>query len=137
WPEEFSDIRAPLEAASDAALAAFDGLRAVASGHGDLVSVFRALRHSPRAQEALYPLIAKLPPVSQFFTQHSLREDAALAEKLSRPANANTGIIHVNNEPGSRGGYSMYVPEYYAPHPRSPLVMALHGGGGHGRGLPL
>src|ERR1044072_1055302 len=68
WPEEFSNIRAPLEAASDAALAAFDGLRAVQNGHGDLGSVFRALRFSPRAQEALYPLVAKTPPVSQFFT---------------------------------------------------------------------
>src|SRR5215468_8439640 len=62
WPKEFSDIRAPLETASDAALAAFDGLRAVQNGHGDLFSVFRALRYSPRAQEALYPLIEKLPP---------------------------------------------------------------------------
>jgi phospholipase/carboxylesterase len=133
WPKEFSEIRAPLEAASDAALAAFDGLRRVQNGHGDLVSVFRALRHSPRAQEALYPLIAKLPPVSQFFTEPSLHEDAALAEKLLQPANANTGITHVNNEPGSRGGYSMYVPEYYSLDRRWPLVMALHGGAGNGR----
>src|SRR5438132_3784592 len=135
WPEEFSNIRAPLEAASDAALSAFDGLRAVQNGHGDLVSVFRALRYSPRAQEALYPLTAKLPPVSQFFTEPSLREDAALAEKLAQPANANTGIMHVNNEPGSRGGYSMYVPEYYTPDRRWPLAMALHGGSGNGRGF--
>ena len=135
WPQEFSDIRAPLEAASDAALAAFEGLRAVESGHGDLVSVFRSLRYSPRAQEALYSLVAKLPPVSQFFTEPSSREDAALAEKLSQLANENTGIIHVNNEPGSRGGYSMYVPEYYTPDRRWPLVMALHGGSGNGRGF--
>jgi phospholipase/carboxylesterase len=135
WPEEFSDIRAPLEAASDATLAAFEGLRAVERGQGDLMSVFRALRHVPRAQEALYPLVAKLPPVSQFFTEPSLREDAALAEKLLQPANANTGITHVNNEPGSRGGYSLYVPEYYAPDRRWPLVMALHGGAGNGRGF--
>ena len=33
WPEEFSDIRVPLEAASEAALAAFDGLRTVENGH--------------------------------------------------------------------------------------------------------
>lgn len=135
WPEEFSGIRVALEAASDAALAAFDGLRAAQNGHGDLVSVFRALRYSPRAQEALYPLTAKLPPVSQFFTESSLREDAALAEQLARPANANTGIIHVDNEPGSRGGYSMYVPEFYSPDRRWPLVMALHGGSGNGRGF--
>ena len=80
WPEEFSDVRAPLAAASDAALAAFDGLRAVERGQGDLVSVFRALRHSPRAQEALYPLIAKLPPVSEFFTEPSLSVDECLAD---------------------------------------------------------
>jgi phospholipase/carboxylesterase len=135
WPEGFSDIRAPLEAASDAALAAFDGLRAVQNGHGDLVSVFRALRYSSRAQEALYPLTAKLPPVSEFFTEPSLRDDTALAERLARAANENTGIIHVNNEPGSRGGYSMYVPEYYTPDRRWPLVMALHGGSGNGRGF--
>src|SRR5690349_12425899 len=133
WPEEFSNIRAPLEAASDAALAAFDGLRAVQNGHGDLVSVFRALRYSPRAQEALYPLTAKLPPVSEFFTEPSLRDDTALAERLARAANENTGIIHVNNEPGSRGGYSLYVPEYYTPDRAWPLVMALHGGSGNGR----
>ena len=65
WPEEFAHLRAPLETASDAALAAFDGLRAVQNGNGDLIAVFRALRHAPRAQEALYPLAAKLPPVSQ------------------------------------------------------------------------
>jgi phospholipase/carboxylesterase len=135
WPEEFSDVRAPLQAAADAALAAFEGLRAVANGHGDLVSVFRALRHLPRAQEALYPLVAKLPPASQFFTEPSLRDDAALAERLAQPAGENTGIFHVNNEPGSRGGYSMYVPEYYKADRRWPLVMALHGGSGNGRGF--
>ncbi len=56
WPEEFAHLRAPLETASDAALAAFAALRAVQNGNGDLVAVFRALRHAPRALEALYPL---------------------------------------------------------------------------------
>ena len=83
WPEEFLGIGTALEAASDAALAAFGGLRMVHDGHGDIVAVFKALRYAPRAQEALYPLVAKLPPVSQFFTEPSLREDAALAEKLA------------------------------------------------------
>jgi phospholipase/carboxylesterase len=133
WPEEFSGIRSPLETASDAVLAAFGGLRIVHNGHGDLVSVFKALRHAPRAQEALYPLTAKLPPVSQFFLDPSLREDAALLERLAAPAGGNTGIIHDNNEPGSRGGYSLYVPEYYTPDRAWPLVMALHGGSGNGR----
>ncbi|MGE0289166.1 MAG: phospholipase [Bradyrhizobium sp.] len=135
WPAEYSNIREPLEAAGEAALAAFAGLRDVQNGSGDLVSVFRALRYAPRAQEALFPLAAKLPPVSEFFTEPSLRGDAALAERLMQPANGNTGINHVNNEPGSRGGYSIYVPEYYTPDRRWPLVMALHGGSGNGRGF--
>jgi len=95
--------------------------------------VFKALRHAPRAQEALYPLAAKLPPVSQFFVEPSLRDDAALLARLAAPANDNTGIIHNNNEPGSRGGFSLYVPEYYTPDRKWPLVMALHGGSGNGR----
>jgi phospholipase/carboxylesterase len=135
WPQEFAHLRTPLQTASDAALAAFEGLRAVQQGQGDLVAVFRALRHAPRAQEALYPLAAKLPPVSSFFTDPALREDADLLARLAEPANPNTGIVHDHNEPGSRGGFSLYVPEYYTPDRAWPLVMALHGGSGNGRGF--
>jgi phospholipase/carboxylesterase len=135
WPAEFSEIKNALEAASDAALAAFDGLREVQNGNGDLISVFKALRYAPRAQEALYPLVAKLPPVSQFFVEPSLREHAALLDRLAQPANENTGILHDHNESGSRGGFSLYVPEYYTPDRAWPLVMALHGGSGNGRGF--
>jgi phospholipase/carboxylesterase len=135
WPENFGSTQASLEAASDAALAAFAGLRAVQRGNGDLTAVFRALRHAPRAQEALYPLAAKLPPVNSFFVDPPLREDAGLLARLAQPKNENTGIIHDHNEPGSRGGFSLYVPEYYTPDRAWPLVMALHGGSGNGRGF--
>jgi phospholipase/carboxylesterase len=135
WPEQFADLRAPLMTASDAALAAFAGLRAVQHGDGDLIAVFRALRHAPRAQEALYSLSARLPPVSAFFVDPALREDTELTALLAEPANENTGIIHDHNEPGSRGGFSLYVPEYYTPDRAWPLVMALHGGSGNGRGF--
>jgi phospholipase/carboxylesterase len=135
WPGEFVDIRNALQAASDAALAAFAGLRAVQNGNGDLVAVFRALRYAPRAQEALYPLAGKLPPVSSFFVDPALREDADLEARLATPAYRDTGIIHDHNEPGSRGGFSLYVPEYYTPDRAWPLVMALHGGSGNGRGF--
>src|SRR6202047_3589767 len=135
WPDPFAYLRAPLETASDAALAAFDGLRAVQHGNGDPVAVFRALRYFPRAQEALYPLAAQLPPVSAFFTDPVLRDDADLKARLAQPEKENTGIIHDHNEPGSRGGFSLYVPEYYTPDRAWPLVMALHGGSGNGRGF--
>ncbi len=135
WPGEFSELQASLAAASDAALAAFEGLRAVEHGEGDLLSVFRALRHGSRAQEALYPLAAKLPPVSDFFLDPALREDSAFAARLAAPAFADSGIFHDRHEPGSRGGFSLYVPEYYTPDRAWPLVVALHGGSGNGRGF--
>jgi phospholipase/carboxylesterase len=88
---------------------------------------------SPGAQEALYPLAARLPPVSSFFVHPDLREDASIKARLAQPANENTGIIHQHNEPGSRGGFSVYVPEYYTADREWPLVVALHGGSGDGR----
>ena len=135
WPEQFLGVQTSLQTAADAALKAFSGLREVQHGNGDLVAVFRALRHVPRALEALYAVAAKLPPVSAFFIDPALRGDAGLAARLAEPANANTGIIHDHNEPGSRGGFSLYVPEYYTPDRAWPLVMALHGGSGNGRGF--
>jgi phospholipase/carboxylesterase len=133
WPEQFSDVRTALVTASDAALSAFAGLRAVQHGHGDLVAVFRALRYAPRAQEALYPLSQKFPPVSDFFLDPALHDDEALKARLAVPRSDDTGIIHDRNEVGSRGGFSLYVPEYYTPDRTWPLVVALHGGSGNGR----
>jgi phospholipase/carboxylesterase len=135
WPMEFSDVRNSLETASDAALAAFSGLRAVQPGRGDITLAFRALRQLPRAEEALYPLSARFPPVSSFFLDPELCEDANLLARLAAPANEATGITHDHNEPKSRGGFSLYVPEYYTPDRAWPLVMALHGGSGNGRGF--
>jgi phospholipase/carboxylesterase len=135
WPVEFADIQRALETASDAALSAFSGLRAVHSGHGDMTLAFRALRQLPRAEEALYPLAAKFPPVSSFFLNPELCEDAGLLARLAVPIGETTGVIHDHNEPNSRGGFSLYVPEYYAADRAWPLVMALHGGSGNGRGF--
>jgi phospholipase/carboxylesterase len=133
WPSEFADVRGSIESACDATLAAFAGLREVERGNGDLIAVFRALRFAPRAQEALYPLAAKFPPVSDFFLDPALRDDAAMKARLEQPAAENSGVFHDHNEPGSRGGFSLYVPEYYTPERAWPLVMALHGGSGNGR----
>jgi phospholipase/carboxylesterase len=135
WPPQFADVRTALEAASDAALAAFTGLRTVQHDGGDIASVFRAMRYLTRAEEALYPLAARLPPVHTFFLDAALRDDAPLAARFAEPAVADSGIFHDHNEHGSRGGYSVYVPEYYAGNRAWPLVMALHGGAGNGRGF--
>ena len=100
-PAGFADVRTSIEAASDAALAAFAGLREVQHGDGGLIAVFRALRYVPRAQEALCPLAAKFPPVSDFFVDTALRDDTALKARLDQPAARDTGIFHDNNEAGA------------------------------------
>ena len=133
WPPRFARVRGSLEAASDATLAAFSGLRSVLHGHGDLGEVFRALRYFPRAQEALYPLAASFPPVNSFFVDPALRENTDLLARLAEPVAQNAGVVHDRNEPGSRGGFSLYVPEYYTETRAWPLVVALHGGSGNGR----
>ncbi len=97
--------------------------------------MFRALRHVPRAQEALYPLAVQFPPVSSFFLNAANRDNADLLSRLQANAREDTGIFHDHNEPGSRGGFSVYVPEYHTPERAMPLVMALHGGSGNGRGF--
>ena len=95
---------------------------------------YRALRGATRATESLYVIAGALPPVSRFFVEPGLRDDAALLGKLARAdaGRDNVGVLHASNAPGERGGFSMYVPEYYDGAEPWPLVMALHGGSGHG-----
>ena len=89
---------------------------------------YRALRQVSRALEALYPLAAVLPTVNRFF----LASDDRDGRRPSR-ADVPTGVMHAGNDTGERGGFSVYVPEDYDPARAYPLVMALHGGAGHGR----
>ena len=131
WPDEMAEVRDRLAGAADAALAAFEGLREAAVTD-DVGTAYRALGQLPRAQELLYPLAPALPPVSRFFLNPAQRDDADLLARLGRP-NPDAGVIHGENERGQRGGLSVYVPETYDPAVAHPLVVALHGGSGHGR----
>ena len=132
WPDAFAGLRTRLQTAADAALAAFADLRAAPDQPESLSAAYRALRHLPRAQEALFPLTSGLPSVSRFFLPPADRDNAALHTRLVQ-TNPHTGIIHAGNDPGSRGGFSLYVPEYYTPDRAWPLIVALHGGSGNGR----
>lgn len=131
WPDDLADVRDRLAYAADAALLAFEGLRAAARDD-DLRTAWRALGQLPKACEQLYPLSPALPPVSRFFLDPARRGDAELLARLADPR-PDTGIIHLENESGQRGGVSLYVPETYDPARACPMVMALHGGSGHGR----
>jgi phospholipase/carboxylesterase len=133
WPNELAVMCNQLTTATDAALAAFEGLRGAPDQADGVRAAFRALRYIPRAREALYPLAAAVPAINRYFLDPVLRDDADALARAAVAAQDGTAVMHVDNEPGSRGGYSLYVPEYYTPGRAWPLVMALHGGSGNGR----
>ena len=141
WPENLHGLRARLGVASQAVEHAFENLRGAAAlndkgGGDDMRGAFRAFGQLPKAYDALYPLTLGLPPVSRFFLSPAQRGDEELLTRLAEaPPQDNTGVFHVGAEPGERGGFSAYVPEYYTPDDAWPLVVALHGGAGNGAGF--
>jgi phospholipase/carboxylesterase len=133
WPEAFAGLGAQLDLAAENAVAAFDGLRASATDAGSVSDLFRAMRHVPRALEALYPLAGILPPVNRFFLDAAGRKDEALQQRFLAARAPETGVIRFGDDPDSRQTVWAYVPETYSPDVACPLVMALHGGSGRGR----
>lgn len=134
WPERLAPVRQCLERASEATVAGLTEFAAAPGAPQPMLGAYRALRQYARACEALYPLAAHLRPVSQFFLEAHRRDDAALAARLAAvdPAREGVGFMHIDGPAGTRGGASLYVPEYYDPAAPLPLVVALHGGSGNG-----
>ncbi|HOS97288.1 MAG TPA: phospholipase [Deltaproteobacteria bacterium] len=93
------------------------------------LSALKSLRKFGRAQEALFPLRRTIPAIDGFF-----REPGMGSADPGRPSDL-SGIVHAGTgeDPYCRGGYSLFVPETYDPGHAWPLVVALHGGYGHGR----
>ena len=135
FPDHLASFKQQLETASEHVGDAFGGLTAAAGDADGTMGAYRAMRHYTRAKEALYPIATMLPPVSRFFLEPSHQQDAALLAKLDAAdaTRADVGVIHHGNAKGERGGFSLYVPEYYNAADAHPLVVALHGGSGHGR----
>ena len=122
------------ERAASHALKALDLFADDSPDPGGIMRVLEAMREHAFAQEALYPLRRVLAPVSMFFFEADAR---ANAEELDpeTPQSARVGMMAGGGEPGSRGGFSLYVPESYSESEEEslPLVVALHGGSGNGR----
>mgnify|MGYP003672150013 FL=1 len=114
---------------------AFEGLRAAQDDPHGIMVAYRGLRHLSRAAEALYPISAMLPPVSPYFVEPQARGDKDLAAKLAGAdmGREDAGLRHMSNEKHMRGGFSVYVPETYDATSPVPLIIAMHGGSGHGR----
>src|SRR6266851_334437 len=134
WPGRLAPVRECLEPAAEAAAQGIAGLRAAANAPQPIVAAYRALRNYAKAAEAIYPMTAFLKPVSQFFLEPSARTDSTLIDRLAAvdPAHGNVGVMHLGGPAGTRGAFSLYVPEYYDAASAYPLVVAMHGGSGNG-----
>jgi phospholipase/carboxylesterase len=130
WSRLFIELGAKLDAASDSRLETFAGLRASATAPRASQELFRAIRHVPRAMEALYPLASVLPPVNRFFLDAEKRTDADFQQRFLEPRKAGTGVIRFGDDADARTPVWAHVPDTYSPAVACPLVMVLHGGRG-------
>ncbi len=99
-----------------------------------LANFRKAGRRVNRAMEILYPLSVSLPVMNRFFLEKPLRvkDDVLIRSEVQAGP---VGLQHVgaDEHPYARGAFSLFVPESYKDSDPRPLVMALHGGFGHGR----
>jgi phospholipase/carboxylesterase len=97
-----------------------------------LGSLRRAFRKACRARETLFRHRESLPAVNLHFLEPWARGDAGRFG--SDPSPGERGLIHLGcgEDHYARGALSLYVPEW-RDDAGMPLVVALHGGHGHGR----
>jgi phospholipase/carboxylesterase len=129
-PAELADFGVRLSLATSHARAALRGFVEPAPGPEATARILGAMRDHCRAQAALYPLRAVLPPVNRYFFEPAVWDRAATLDPEPSPA-ARVGLHHAHDGPDERGGFTLFVPESYDGAPL-PLVVALHGGSGHG-----
>jgi len=110
-------------------------LAVLKTGSGDIIThMMRASRRICRTQEKLYPLREMSSDLDRLFLEGTV----AYRDKAPQPQSPEgipTGLNHVGSEDDdyARGAFSYYVPESYDSSREWPLVVALHGGSGHGR----
>jgi phospholipase/carboxylesterase len=133
-PAALDSFRAQVLTSVDAASKALQGIAGSVGDPNGAMRAYRAMRSTTHAVAALYPLAQALSPVSRFFLDPAQRNDDELVGRLAAADHGrdDVGVLHADNAREQRGGISAYVPEYYDPQQRWPLVVVLHGGSGHG-----
>lgn len=99
-----------------------------------MMQVMKAFRKICRAQESLYAIRHISRHLNRFFLEPSVYEQMEVVDPKQNQK-IQTGLIHkgVENTYYARGAMSIYIPESYDSTKSWPLVVALHGGYGHGR----
>jgi phospholipase/carboxylesterase len=137
WPADLGFMRDRLGDVARQTGALVDAFVAAAADAEEPIGLYRALRRFSGIQEALYPLAPALDAVSRWFLEPGRRDDDALVAQLRagalRDGEPRVGVLHSGNTREERGGFSLYVPEAWDGRTPMPLVVALHGGSGHGR----
>ncbi len=143
WPEDLRFMRDRLVAAARQTVELVEAFVEASQSPEGPIGLYRALRRFSGVQETLYPLAPVFEPVSRWFLEPARRGDDALVARLRAAAlrddEAKVGVLHASNERADRGGFSLYVPEAWEGGPAGtagsprPLIVALHGGHGHGR----
>lgn len=130
FPEDLQPLRDIIDGAAEYSLRACDGIARHEDGFGH---VMKAMRAHCRAQEIIFALSPVMTPVSQYFLEIDARGDQAFVQSFQQAANRQgVGLMSAQNERNSRGGFSLYIPENLDRAKPASLVVALHGGTGHG-----
>jgi len=137
WPDELRFMRDRLVEVARQTVELVTAFVEASRSPADPIGLYRALRRFARIQEALYPLAPAFEPVSRWFLEPARRDDDALLARLRdgalRDDEVRVGVLHASNERDARSGFSVYVPEQWDGEAALPVVVALHGGHGHGR----
>jgi len=99
-----------------------------------IVQVMKSFRKICRVQENLYDIRWMSPYLNRFFLEPQVYNQAVKLDPKPQQG-SRVGLHHVGTEDNyyARGALSIYVPESYDDAVAWPLVIALHGGFGHGR----
>lgn len=136
WPEDLRFMRERLLDVGRQTVGLVTAFVEAANAPHDPIGLYRAMRRFAPIQETLYPLAPILPPVSRFFLPPERRDDDALVQGLRAGLlrdDVRVGVLHASNERDARGGFSLFVPEDWDGARPMAVVVALHGGHGHGR----
>ena len=126
------DLKSVLDTSFELAEMAIAAFGAIPDEPEGIFMAYRAIRYVPYAMEMLYPAVRESLKASRYFLEEDTQE-ARHERLLSASPREDTGVLHFNNEREEKGGCSIYVPEDYYPDRAYPVVVAHHGGSGHGR----